>query len=279
MADPVVVDGGQTTRLAISLCDRLGLDDALGASRRLLQREQDLGEVVRREQMQARGRRGKELQRLVTGTAPVAVMVVQATLAETDPWLNMSIAADASSAQPAPAVALLREAARVCRGHAAAAAVADGPGLYQRLQELAASCVTATAAATALPKRVWTAPDPATEAMRDGHEAGWATLVRAQDRFSLTHQLGALVRAMGSLGAAALPPGGAPGWAFVYRQWKRVDEQQLKPLHPGLRLRYACDNHWGPGLWLAEDLVLPEPEPDTRRGLRGWLIPSPLRSG
>jgi hypothetical protein len=110
-------------------------------------------------------------------------------------------------------------------------------------------------------------------------EEVWATLVRSQDRFALTHQLAAVIREMGGLGASALLPGGAPNWGYAYRQWGKVNEQELKRLHPALRLRYAVDNGWEPGLWLAEDLVKPEPEPAGRSLLRGFLIPSPLRQG
>jgi hypothetical protein len=51
------------------------------------------------------------------------------------------------------------------------------------------------------------------------------------------------------------------------------------PAAPGLRLRYAIDHGWRPGLYLAEDLVLSEPPPQGRRGVFGFLVPSPLRQG
>jgi hypothetical protein len=111
--------------------------------------------------------------------------------------------------------------------------------------------------------------------MREGQEAVWATLVRAQDRFALVHQLAAVVREMGGLGAHALLQT-APIWGYVYRQWGKVDEQELRRMHPALRLRYAVDHGWEPGLWLAEDLVQPEPEPGLIHRVKGFLIGSPL---
>jgi hypothetical protein len=57
--------------------------------------------------------------------------------------------------------------------------------------------------------------------MRLGQEKPWATLVRAQDRFALVHQLAGLVRSMGGLGSSALLPDGAPSWGYIYKRWDR----------------------------------------------------------
>jgi hypothetical protein len=275
----MVGDADQQTRLCISLADRLELPGTfLRASRRFLERERELRETIGREQQKARQRDGQDLDRLVRGTTPPSVPVILASLHETEPWLSVDASPIGDGVMPAPAVAKLQRAARICRGHAHAAAVADGTGMYQELQRMAADCVKATAAAKAFPKKLWGAPDPVAEAMREGHEATWATLVRAQDRFALVHQLGALIRSMGSLGASALLPDGAPAWGFVHRQWAKAmeGEQELKRLHPALRLRWAVDHGWEPGLWLAEDLVQPEPEPSLVHRVTGWLINSPL---
>jgi hypothetical protein len=100
-------------------------------------------------------------------------------------------------------------------------------------------------------------------------------MVRCQDRFGLVHQLASVVRSMGGLGASALLVN-APDGGYCYRRWDRVAEQELRRLHPALRLRFAIDHDWQPGLWLRDDLVLPEPQ-RARRGPLGFLIPSPLR--
>jgi hypothetical protein len=80
----------------------------------------------------------------------VALPIVLATLSQTDPWLD----SDLDAGRQAPAISLVMEAARVCRGHSHAAAVADGPGLHQRLQRLAGECVKATATAPKLSRKV-----------------------------------------------------------------------------------------------------------------------------
>ena len=119
MAGPGLADACQQVRVAIALADRLELSDALRASRRLIARSEELGQVVREEQARARERRAKELQRLVTGTTKPAIPVVLATLGETLPWL------DTAEGRAGPAISLVMEAARVCHGHAHAAAVAE----------------------------------------------------------------------------------------------------------------------------------------------------------
>jgi hypothetical protein len=72
-----------------------------------------------------------------------------------------------------------------------------------------------------------------------------------------------------------------PRLGYAYRQWPKAieGEQELRRLHPALRLRYAIDHGWQPGLYLAEDLVLPEPPPQGRRGVFAFLVRSSLRQG
>ena len=63
----------------------------------------------------------------------------------------------------------------------------------------------------------------------------------------------------------------APQAGYVYKQWDRAlnAEQELKRLRSALRLRYAVDQKWEPGLWLALDLVKPKPEPSLGLGCGG----------
>lgn len=272
---PATSDAGQGVRVAVSLCDRLGLADALKQSRRLIARAEQLGELVRREQVAARQRRGEAMRALVTGDGPVDRAQVLGVLAATDPWIDHQ----SDPPRSAHTVELVMEAARACHGNAYAAAVGEGPSLYRRLQAVAAESVKAVTKQPPLSRRTWGSADPASQAALDGYEAAWAVLVREQDRFALVHQLGQVIRSMGGLGASALLPGGAPDWGYAYRQWAKAmeGEQELKRLHPALRLRFAVDHGWDPGWYLADDLVLPEPQ-GVRRGLVGLLIPSPLRS-
>jgi hypothetical protein len=71
-------------------------------------------------------------------------------------------------------------------------------------------------------------------------------------------------------------PDRAPDWGYAYRQWPKTieDKQELRRLHPAPGLRYAIDHGWQPGLYLAEDLVLPEPPPQARRACSAsWSRP------
>lgn len=110
VAGPGVADAGQQIRVAISLCDRLEMPDALRASRRLLKRADDLGLVIREELTKARQRRTAELQRLVTGTTKPVMPVMLATLSETDPWLSVDVSPGDAAALPGRAAAMLQEA-------------------------------------------------------------------------------------------------------------------------------------------------------------------------
>jgi hypothetical protein len=273
-AAPAFGDASQQARVAIVLADQLDLGPKVfAASRRLLARAEELDEQVRRGRVEATHQR-EQLQRDLMAE-PVDPARLLEVLASTTPW-RITRPGDPESA---PAVAFVAEVVRATRGQAAAAAQAESTGLYRRLQLEAAGVVEATKAAGKLPGKLWNTPDPTHEAMREGVEATWAKLSRAQDRFALIHQLAALLRSMGAFGAQALLPGGAPAWGFAYRQWAKAieGEQELRHLHPALRLRYAVDHGWEPGLWLADDLVVPEPT-TARRGSLGFLVPSPLRS-
>jgi len=159
MADPVTTDAGAQVRVAIALCDRLGLEDALVPSRRLIARAEELGEVVRRGQAEARARRTQQLQALVQGKGAVDPAAVSAMVLDTDPWLDVDVHAEL--VRPGRAVQVTMEAARACRGHAAQMAVAQGADLYRRLQGVAGECVNDVARLPGVSRRTWGSPDPA----------------------------------------------------------------------------------------------------------------------
>lgn len=133
MAEVKIHDAGQQVRVAIALCDRLGLEDALKQSRKLTARAQQLGEVVRRGQVDARRRRAEQVRELVNGSGSFDLPAVLETLAATDPWLDDLVDSMVDGSRSPRAVGLVMEAARACHGNAYAAAVGEGPSLYRRL--------------------------------------------------------------------------------------------------------------------------------------------------
>lgn len=266
-----VQDASQQVRLLLAFADRLELPRAFLASRELMERgEKELGRVVREGQAKAQQARMEGLRRLVRGPAPIALSDVTDIVDATDCWLDANL----EQGRVARAIDLAMTAARMARGEAYQAAVAESSGFYTRLQKIAAEEVKKVASLKALPKQVWGAADPPGQMIREGRGGDWAVMVMAQDRFSVVHQAGQVVRSMGGLGAQALL-NGPPNVAFAYQRWDlaQAGEQELRRLHPGLRLRYASDQGWGPGLWLSGDVPdRPAVSQGPRRGLVGLLV-------
>jgi hypothetical protein len=153
---------------------------------------------------------------------------------------------------------------------------AESPGLYQLAQREAAAAVTATAELPPLPTPVWNAPEPSAVALEHGAEQTYLAMQRQQARFALCHQIGTLLRSVGGLGAQVLLLGGVPEvHGFTFKRWDLAlaGVQETKRLKAPLRLRYAIDHGWQPGLWLAGDVSATpvEVKVDRRRLLRGWV--------
>jgi hypothetical protein len=269
----VVTDAAQQVRLLLGFAARLELPRAFLASQELMERAEVLGRVVRDGQVKARQVHAEGMRRLVKGPLPIALSDVTDIVHETDPWLDANI----EQGRAARAIDLAMTASRMCREQAFQAAIAETPGFYSQLQKIAANAVKDVARLKAPARQVWSGPDPAGQMVRDGRGDDWAVMVLAQDRFSLVHQAGQVVRSMGGLGAAGLL-NGPPDLAFAYKRWDlaQIGEPDLRRLHPALRLRYALDQKpsWGPGLWLSSDVPdKPAVEPQgPRRGLVGLLV-------
>jgi hypothetical protein len=271
-----VTDAAQQVRLLLGFAERLELPRAFLRSQELMERSEHLGQVVRDGQVKARQVQAEGMRRLVQGPAPIALSDVTSIVHEVDCWLD----ADVSAGRVARAVDLAMAAARMARGQAFRAAVAESSGFYAKLQKLAAATVAETAALPALPRQLLSTPDPAGLMIRSGRGGDWAVMVMGQERFELIAEAGKAVRALGGLGAQGLL-NGPPHLAFNYKRWDRAmaGRDEWLRLEPGLRLRYAIDHKWEPGLWLSSDVperpVVSEP---PRRGMLEFLIPSPLCS-
>ena len=265
-----VTDAAQQTRLAISFAERLELPTAFLAARELMERGEYLGQVVRDGQALARKAELDGLRRLVRGPTPIALNDVTNLVHEVDCWLDANL----EQGRVARAVDMAMRAARMCREQAFQAAVAESSGFYAKLQRIARDVVGEVAKLKAPSRQVWGAPDVPGQMVREGRGDDWARMVMAQDRFSLVHQAGQLMRALGGLGAQGLL-NGPPDVAFAYRRWDLylVGEMELRRLHPGLRLRYAIEQKWEPGLWTRDDVPdKPAVELPVRRGLVGMLV-------
>jgi hypothetical protein len=265
-----VTDASQQVRLALAFAERLGESGAFKASRDLMERSEYLGKVVRDGQVEAHRVELAGLQRLVRGPTPIALSDVTELVHSTDCWLDTD-----ASAGVARAVDMTMRAARMCREQAFQAAVAESSGFYQRLQKIAAAAVYEVGKLKPLPRQVWGAADPGGQMIREGRGDDWSRMVLAQEKFSLVHQAGQVMRGMGGLGAAGLL-NGPPDLAYAYKRWDLAlnGESELRRLQPGLRLAHALREQWEPGLWTATDVpqqpAMPV-DPRTRRGLIGLL--------
>jgi hypothetical protein len=249
------VDAGGQAQHAIALADNLGLGDVFTAARRLLKRSHDLGQQGREAQARAQVQRGQLLARLIDQTGPLDPAEVLEVLADTGPWITTITGAEGVVIGAAPAMDLVMEAARNCRGRAAQAVLAESPGLYTRLQRLAGECVQITVAQPEPPSSVWGGGTGAAQrAMVGGYERAWGELARAADRFGRIHELGGYLRRMGALGQQAQLDLGEP-WGWTYLEWEKAaaSEHELRSVPPVLRLRYAAAHGWQPGLWLRAD--------------------------
>jgi hypothetical protein len=220
---------------------------------------------------EAQQRWQRERERLL-GPGPFSPDVLAITLRDVAVWL------DTAEGRASLGMTTMMEAVRAARGRALQVAIGEGPALYQELQRAARQLVRHVAGLPALPGRVWsaTAANQPAEAFRAGGEATWAELVRSTDRWQAIHRAGGLIRGLGCLGQAAMMP---HPLAYEFANYAAAAEglERFKELAQPLRLRYAIDHQWRPGLHLVGDLAPQEPE-RPRRGPLGFLVPSPLRS-
>jgi hypothetical protein len=264
-ADP----SGRVTVLH-GLFERLGHPDVLRKSREYLQRVRELNLETRQRQEQARQAWGQAHQAFLDGRASVEEYLAAREAAKK--WFDPS-----GSMDLAPAMDALTNAQRDLRARAAALLPAESGGLYQIAQKEAAAAVQATADLPKLPDRCWSAPDPSAAAMELGAEQTYLELQRQQARFALCLQVGALLRQVGGLGAEAfltVPVPESVGFVFIRWDLAMEGDLALRRLRPALRLRYAVDHGWKPGLYLASDISYPAPNSQPAAGrsrLFGWV--------
>jgi hypothetical protein len=261
---PVRADPVGQVRALFSLCEKLGLRDELAASRRLLARGEELGAAARAAQARARERYRQTVESLFT-QQDIDTDAIAQVLVETAPWLDANLQGPAPYASSG--MTTMMEAAKQTHGRAGAMLQADAPGIYAKLQKVAAGAVAATAALPELPRSVWSSPQPAAVAVREGHGETMKRLWEESDRFDTCHQAGRICRSSGGLGTQAMLDNAPEPLGFTVRNWQKAggELQDFKLIRAPLRLRWMVDRGWEPGLWLRDDLRQAEQQ---RRGSR-----------
>jgi hypothetical protein len=265
-------DGDGAIRGLVEALDRAGLPDQLQASRRLLDRAEELAEQARRGKDAARQRLDSATRALLAD-GPVDVDAYAATLAEVGPWLD----SDVEAGRGAPAMAGLMDAVHRTRANAVQAAMAEATGLYQRLQGICAQVVAEITMVPALPAGVWaatTSGQAGQAAIEAGYDLAWSTLVRAGIRFDAVHAAGELLRETGQFTSELNFPQGCPtriGVQFLGWEAATLNIHEVRRLPGPLRVRATIDRGWRPGLWLASDHARAAAERPAKRGLLAAL--------
>lgn len=266
-ADPAAAVG-----TLVSLLDKAGVPDQLGASRRLLARSEELQETARAGRATAEQRWQQARAALLAGQVDADGLA--RVLVELAPWLDSAV----EQGRPSLMMGALMDAAAACRGNAVAMVHAEASGIYRLLQDAAGEVVTFTAAVGKVPQQVWattTTGQASTVAIQAGYGRQWEDLVLAGGRWDAIHSAAELVRDTGSLGSQTMYPAGCPtSIGCMFLGWEAALEgvREVRRLPGPLRVRAAVDRGWRPGLWLADDHARFAAEPKGKRSLLGTLV-------
>jgi hypothetical protein len=106
-----------------------------------------------------------------------------------------------------------------------------------------------------MPRDLWQVSDPAGEfAKFRQHDSSFGVLTASYRDFRLCHSIADLVRDQLGYGVANFPAG-APCTALWLKNWrKELGDDVFARLKAPLRLRYAIDKGFGPGLWAPSDV-------------------------
>ncbi len=139
---------------------------------------------------------------------------------------------------------------------------ATGP-LYKMFARQAAAAVAQVAAVLPLPAQVWSAPKPVNVLAAAARE----TLQEAERVFNACHYMALWLRSMGVADTDDQLLGDEPIEGLTFCRWADFNEHrhELGPLHDPLKLAYAVEHGWEPGLWLASELRGVDQGPARRR--------------
>jgi hypothetical protein len=250
----------------------LGIVDAGRRSTELLARSEKLAEQSRAQQVAARTAVAQAMSDLAAGR--IGLDQVAAVTREVAPWIDHNV----QDGRAAPAQALTMRTVALLQGDAVGALQAESLTLYTRLQTVAGEAVAVIVSGPKIPNAVMTAPDARAAATSAGPAFAhwWVDAEAAAQKFSEAHALAEILRdQVGGLHAAVVWPGSCPSWAGpIWRNWKKAVEDDALNLPRKyrslvVRVRYAHEQGWEPGLWTAQDLIdRQEPE---KRGLLNRL--------
>lgn len=226
----------------------LGVPSMLADAREALERANVINQQAGAKQNAAIQRVVQARRMAAAADDPIAALeALGAEQRESAPWLPPQ------SGEDSPLVAEARKLSRVSVQRAVMLAGAKGDLIYGKLQEFAAEAVAAVSSVP-LPDKVWSTPDPSALVMRSEHPESWTTMLVQTDRFIRVHEAADLVRGLGGMQTDL--PGSAPRLAWQYRAWLSAQQhfEQLRLVEKPLRLRWAVDHGWQPGLWRAEEI-------------------------
>jgi hypothetical protein len=217
------------------------LAGVLAEVRKWTARAEELTRQWRKLQAAAQGRAADVRARLVDDPAAAAELVEA-----------RAAAADVEAAKED-----FRKARRAAQQRAYGVYTAAADQIFRTLQDKCGEYVRRVAAVPELPPQVWGATNPEKTMVEAGRIEDWGVLVEGQVMWSRLHEVADLLRPQ--VGAESFRMAtGAPRMALRFRNWELAasDGQQgpYRRLKPPLRLRYAIENGWDPGIWRPADV-------------------------
>ena len=232
----------------------LGLPtDFLAGADRLAERAAELRTEAWKAQQEAGARRGKVTGRVADGQLSVADAAAE--------WTAEAVWLDVQPNQTRPvALELAERGARQVESGILWQILGHAERLFDMVQRRAAEVVAEVEALPSMPRNFWLTSDPAGElATRREHHASWGVLLAAWNDFSSCHEVANLTQDHIGAGFANFPPG-CTRTAMWLKGWRSsMDDITFGRLKRPLKLRYAIEHGWGPGLWRPSDVEEPRP--------------------
>ncbi len=160
-----------------------------------------------------------------------------------------------SDGQCPPAMQLVHDAGRTIESQIDGHISAHGERIFALLQGKARALLAEVSALPPLPTGIWVSPAPDEDLSRlPAHRSTWGVLQATYFDFEQVHRVAWSIRENLGAGPDSLPDG-APGWALTFRNWKPLlNDMQFSHVRKPLRLPYAIEHGYEPGLWRPEDV-------------------------